>query len=120
MNDATQSWGKKLLGALTAEQIERLLDVVTRTGALDKLDEPLRTIDPDLAQTVRALIGSSESASAASPQARVSDQKALETWNELWGEWEGHVSEVGDEEGEYAVREPEWDPPYFDSDGLGG
>ena len=87
---------------------------------MDNLDGSLRKIDPDLAQTVRALIGSAESASAASPQARVSDQKALETWNELWGEWEGHVSEVGDEEGEYAVREPEWDPPYFDSTALAG
>ncbi|MGO8925949.1 MAG: hypothetical protein ACLQU3_03500 [Limisphaerales bacterium] len=118
MNEASKSWGKELLGALTEEQIERLLDVVTRTGALEKLDKPLQAIDPDLAQTVRALIGSEESASAASPQARVSDQKALETWNGLWGEWEGHVSEVGDAEGEYAVREPEWDPPYFDSRAL--
>ena len=120
MNEASQSWGKKLLGALTEEQIERLLDVVTSTGALEKLDEPLQAVDPDLAQTVRALISSAESASAASPEAKVSDQKALETWNELWGEWEDHVSEVGDEEGEYAVREPEWDPPYFDSTALAG
>ena len=118
MTEASQSWGKKLLAALTEEQIERLLDVVTCTGALEKLDEPLQAIDPDLAQTIRVLIGSAESATAASPQARVSDQKALETWNELWGEWEGQVSEVGDEEGEYAVREPEWDPPYFDSSAL--
>jgi hypothetical protein len=116
--DPSQSLGKKLLDALTEEQIERLLDVVTSTGALEKLDEPLQAIDPDLAQTVRALISSAESASAASPQAKMSDQKALETWNELWGEWEGHVSEVGDEDGEYAVREPEWDPPYFDSAAL--
>jgi hypothetical protein len=29
MNETSQSWSKKLLGALTEEQIERLLDVVT-------------------------------------------------------------------------------------------
>ena len=29
MDEASQSWGKKLVGALTEEQIERLLDVVT-------------------------------------------------------------------------------------------
>ena len=118
MNEPSQAWGKKLLAALTEEQIERLLDVVTRTGVLEKLDQPLQAIDPDLAQTLRALIGPSETTAAASPEAAVSNQKALETWNGLWGEWESHVSEVGDENGEYAIREPEWDPPYFDSTAL--
>ena len=118
MDEAPHSWGRKLLAALTEEQIERLLDVVTSTGALEKLDEPLRAIDPDLAQTVRALLNPPDTVRVASPQGAVSDQKALETWNELWGEWESHVSEVGDEEGEYAVREREWDPPYFDSTAL--
>src|ERR1035441_1412829 len=118
MNESSQAWGKKLLAALTEEQIERLLDVVTRTGVLEKLDQPLQAIDPDLAQTLRALIGPSETTTAASPEAGVSNQKALETWKGLWGEWESHVSEGGDENGEYAIREPEWDPPYFDSTAL--
>ena len=48
----------------------------------------------------------------------MSTQKALETWNELWGQWEGHVSEVGDEKGEYAVHDDEWHPPYFDPTAL--
>jgi hypothetical protein len=39
--EASQSLGKKLLGALTEEQIERLLDVVASTGALEKLDGAL-------------------------------------------------------------------------------
>ena len=100
MDEASQSWGKKLVGALTEEQIERLLDVVTSTGALEKLDEPLRAIDPDLAQTVPVLLNPADTAPVASPQAAVSDQKALETWNELWGKWESHVLEVGDERGQ--------------------
>jgi hypothetical protein len=118
MNDPSQALGKKLLAALTEQQIERLLDVVTSTGALATLDEPLRAIDLDLAQTVRALIGLAEPASAASGQSAVSDQKALETWNGLCAEWESHVSEVGDEEGPYAIKDREWDPPYFDPAAL--
>ena len=120
MNEASQSWGKKLVGALTEEQIERLLDVVTSTGALEKLEEPLRAIDPDLAQTVRALVNPADTTPMASPQAAVSDQKALETWNELWGKWESHVIEVGDEKGDYAIQEEEWHPPYFDPTALAG
>ncbi len=120
MNEASQSWGKKLVGALTEEQIERLLDVVTSTGALEKLEEPLRAIDPDLAQTVRALVNPADTTPMASPQAAVSDQKALETWNELWGKWESHVIEVGDEKGDYAIQEEEWHPPYFDPDRTRG
>jgi hypothetical protein len=118
MSEPTQSWGKKLLAALTEEQIEHLLDVVTRAGALERLDEPLRAIGSDLAQTVRALTGSGGAASVSSPEAGVSNQKALETWNGLWGDWEGHVSEVGDEKGDYTVQEREWDPPYFDPTAL--
>ena len=115
LTEASQPCGKKLLAALTEEQIERLLDVVAGTGALEKLNEPLRAIDPDLAQTVQALIGSAE---AASPHAAVSDQKALGTWNGLCGEWESHVSEVGDEEGDYAIKDRDWDRPYFDPSAL--
>jgi hypothetical protein len=118
MNDPSRALGKELLAALTEEQIERLLDVVTSTGALEKLDEPLRAVDPDLAQTVRALAGPAETASPAPGQSAVSDQKALETWNGLCGEWESHVFEVGDEEGTYAVKDREWDPPYFDPTAL--
>ena len=118
MIEPSQPWGKKLVAALTEEQIERLLDVVTRTGALEKLDEPLQAIDPDLARTVRALVGSVETTPVASPEAAVSNQKALETWNGLWGDWEGHVSEVGDEKGDYAIQERDWDPPYFDPTAL--
>ena len=120
MNEPSQPWGKKLLAALTEAQIERLLDVVTSTGTLEKLDEPLQAADPDLAQTVRALVGSVEATPVASPEAGVSNQKALETWNGLLGDWEGHVSEVGDEKGDYAIQDRDWDPPYFDPTALAG
>jgi hypothetical protein len=118
MNELSQPSGKQLLAALTDEQIERLLDVVASTGALAKLDQPLQAIDPDLAQTVRALLGSTETHPLPSPEAVASTRKARETWNELWGQWESHVSEVGDEKGDYAIQEHERHPPYFDPTAL--
>jgi hypothetical protein len=118
MNRPSQPLGKKLLAALTQEQVERLLDVVSGAGALQKLNEPLQALDPDLAQTVRALAGSGGAPAAVSAEASVSDQKALETWNGLWGTWEDHVCEVGDEEGDYVIQEHDWDPPYFDPTAL--
>ncbi|MCX6928817.1 MAG: hypothetical protein NT154_37235 [Verrucomicrobia bacterium] len=118
MNEPAHPSGKQLVAALTGEQIEHLLDVVARTGALEKLDAQFQAADPDLAQTVRALLGSTKPTVAASPEDTVSNQKAIETWDELWGQWDGHVSEVGDEKGDYAIQENDWDPPYFDPTAL--
>jgi hypothetical protein len=114
MNEPDQALGKQLVDALTSEQIERLLEVIAHTGALQKLDAPLQAIDPDLAQTVRALLGPTKPPVAAAPEDTVSSQKALETWNGLWEQWDGHVFELGDEKGDYAIQEHDWDPPYFD------
>jgi hypothetical protein len=38
-------WGKKLVEALTQDQVETLLDVLAGTGALSRLPGELRTMD---------------------------------------------------------------------------
>ncbi len=106
--------GQRLLAALTTQQTQILLGLVAHHGLLAGLDEKLRAADPDLADTVRRFLAAETSTQAAAP----SDQKALESWNDFWGDWESHISELGDAEGAYANQEEHWHPPYFDSTAL--
>src|SRR3977135_223874 len=98
-------WGKKLLEALTRDQIEILLDVLAGTGALLRLPEELRAVDSDLADTVQRLVDRRGIRAANDLEETVSKRKLLELWNDLWGRWNSHVCEVGGEEGEYAIKE---------------
>ena len=86
-------WGKRLLEALTRDQIETLLDVLADTGALSRLPEELRAVDSDLADTVQRLVGKADISAMNSPDEAVSNRKSLETWYELWGRWNSHVCE---------------------------
>ncbi|MBI2928500.1 MAG: hypothetical protein HYY24_22760 [Verrucomicrobia bacterium] len=109
------SVGQRLLAALTEDQVQILLTNVAEAGLLAGLDEKLRAADPDLADTVRRFIADQPSTQAV---ATISDQKALETWNDFWGDWDSHISELGDAEGAYANQEEHWHPPYFDATAL--
>ena len=118
LSGSKPGWGKKLLEALTRDQIETLLDVLADTGALLRLPEQLRAVDSDLADTVQRLVGEADTVAAKDSDAAVSKQKLLEIWDDLWGRWNDHVCEVGDEDGEYAIKDEDWDPPYFDPTAL--
>ena len=106
--------GARLRAALTDEQIQTLLDVAAEAGHLRALDERLRSADPDLADTVRHILG--QPSIGAEPAA--SAQKTIEIWNELWATWSGHVEDVRDEKGPYANQEEHWHPPFLDHGAL--
>lgn len=72
--------GRRLLAALTEEQVEVLLAAVAEAGLLANLDEKLRAADPDLADTVRRFAADQPSTQAV---VAISDQKTLETWNDF-------------------------------------
>jgi hypothetical protein len=106
--------GGRLRAALTDEQIEKLLDVAVEAGHLKTIDERLRSVDSDLADTVQRVLGAPRIQS----EAAASSRKTLEIWNGLWAAWIGHVEEVGDEKGPYANHKEHWHPPYFDHGAL--
>ena len=110
--------GKKLLEALTRDQTETLLDILADTGALLRLPEELRAVDSDLADIVQRLVGKADVSAMNSPDEVVSNRKLLETWYHLCGRWNSHVCEVGDEEGDYVIKDADWEPPYFDPTAL--
>ena len=70
-------WGKKLLEALTRDQIETLLDVLADTGVLLRLPEDLHAVDSDLADTVKRLVEKAEISAANDPDEAVSKRKLL-------------------------------------------
>ena len=107
LNQPAASPGDRLLAALTHEQVRTLLAIVAEAGLLPSLDARLRAADADLADTVRRLTDSSTGSGVAP-----SDQKVREAWDDLWGEWQSRVSELGDPEGEYANHEEHWHPPF--------
>jgi hypothetical protein len=98
-------WGKKLFEALTRDQVEILLDVLTASDTLAPLSQELRTADPDLADTLQRLSREADGATTKDLEEVFSSRKLLENWNDLWGRWNDHVCEVGDEEGEYTVKD---------------
>ena len=92
--------------------------VLADTGALLRLPEELHAVDSDLADTVQRLVGKAEISAMNNPDEAISKRKLLETWYDLWERWNSHVCEVGDEEGDYVIKDADWEPPYFDPTAL--
>ena len=90
-----------------------LLDILADTRALLRLPEELRALDSDLAGTVQTLVSKADTVAANHPDEAVSKQKLLQMWDDLWGRWNSHVCEVGDEQGDYAIKDSDWEPPYI-------
>lgn len=110
--------GPRLRAALTDEQLCALLNVAGEAGVLRRLDSALRAADPDLANTVGRILAASESAEPPTTEIKPSDGRALQIWREHWAAWEGHVAELGNDEGDYANDDEHWHPPYFDPSAL--
>lgn len=106
--------GGRLRTALTDDQIQILLNVVAEAGHLRAVDDRLRAVDPDLADTVCRILDEPGPQSEAVP----SSQKTIEIWDNLWASWTDHIAEVGEEEGPYVNHEEHWHPPYFDQTAL--
>ena len=111
--------GKLIVESLAADQIACLLDVVFSTPDIDRYADRLKKADPDMAGTVIKILRIGHDESRKPPVVQLaSDQRTIEYWNSLWSHWDSLVSEVGDEEGRYAVQDPHWEPPYFDGSAL--
>ena len=119
MKKAKHQIGKILVESLTTDQIVLLLDVVFSAGDINRFADRLKNADSDMAETVIKVLKMAHDKGGKSPVGRVaSDQRTIEYWNALWNHWDSLVSEVGDEEGKYAVQEEHWEPPYFDASAL--
>ncbi len=117
----TKSIGQILMAALTADQVAALLTTILPSGKrLVTTIKAIESADADLAATLRKICMADGAADdgASSPQGVSSLQRDLERWQALWQAWDKHVIELGDEDGRYACKDNDWDPPYFDGYSL--
>jgi hypothetical protein len=111
------STGRKLLDALTQEQIESLLDTVGSETLLAKVKKGGKKSDTDMADTVKAVL-QPEKAPKRNDGRVASAGRRLEDWRGLWRRWNDIIGDVGDEEGKYSVQEHHWEEPYFDGSAV--
>ena len=108
-----------LAHGLSADEFRRL--VACAVLALDKggRDRLVARLGGETGETLRRLL---ESHGRSGTKARPSPgaAKIREEWERAWGEWESCVSESGDEDGQYVVREHHWEEPYLDASSLAG
>ncbi|HEA68914.1 MAG TPA: hypothetical protein ENI07_19190 [Desulfobacterales bacterium] len=115
MPKSKSSVGQMLLKSLTSEQISNLLTVVSASMDLNTYMEKFEKIDPDMATTVKKILAAEKDPARIGRTKRLASvQRNMEFWHSLWRNWDDIISEVGDEDGKYAVQDHHWEPPYFD------
>ncbi|MBW1960887.1 MAG: hypothetical protein JRH18_12940 [Deltaproteobacteria bacterium] len=111
--------GQMLVKALTLEQIASLLTVVSDSTGLNRFMDECIKIDPDMAVTVKKILAADQgSASKGKTKPLASLKRTMESWASLWCKFDDAISELGDEDGKYAVQDHHWESPYFDGSSL--
>ncbi len=126
MKKNTAHIGRRLLEAVTKEQLVKLLDIVFSQGDVERWQDDISKADPDLAATLARLLAVGAGRKPADPEGAteqtasitMSAGRLLERWRDLWKRWDETVAEVGDEDGRYAVQEHHWEEAYFDAASL--
>lgn len=104
--------GYRLLEALTYDELAKVFDAAFSIINPDHLEVMMSRLDGETADTVAGLItpNRTRSRKAASP-----DAKILQQWQRLWDLWNTIAIKIGDEDGEYALRQHAWESPVFNS-----
>ncbi|SMD08280.1 hypothetical protein SAMN02746065_13022 [Desulfocicer vacuolatum DSM 3385] len=104
-----KTFGKKLIEALTIDELIQLLDGLLSSMDKAHIRQMLSNLNNENIKEITSQLLLSDKVTKV-----VSDNKFLQKWQELWKSWDKYVSELGDEEGEYACQDNHWKAPYFD------
>ncbi len=111
--------GQMLVKSLTLEQIAGLLTVISSSSDFNLYMEKFEATDPDMAAAVKRILAlGSDSKDRPKTKPLASLKRTMEYWGSLWQRYDDIISEVGDEDGRYAVEDHHWEPPYFDGSSL--
>jgi hypothetical protein len=114
MEIKTHIIGNLIWDALTKEQVVLLLDVLALSGKLNDFIDDFQRIDPDMAVSLSKILKQTGAKVSDIADSRITSRgRLLKDWNLLWNKWRICITEVGDEEGKYAVQDVHWEPPYF-------
>jgi hypothetical protein len=106
--------GKKIVDAMTSNQLASLIDALFYLMDDDKLNTLLSDVDKDISSTLNDILNPHKEDS----KPPVTNSKYWEEWEKLWGEWDDIIFELGDESGQYVYNEHHWETPYFDGCAL--
>ena len=101
--------GKKLLDALSPDEIAHILHEIFSQNALEKLN--LSDISPDTKKII-------EDAIKGQQKLDFSVMKKEFLWRKRLSQWDDVLDEATDDEGKYIVQEVDWEPPYFSETNL--
>ena len=106
-----KSFGKKLIEALTIDEMIQLLDDLLSSMDKTHIKQVLSNLNNENIKEIASQLLLSDKMTKV-----VSDNKFIQEWQELWKSWDKYVSDLGDEEGGYACQDNHWEAPYFNSD----
>jgi hypothetical protein len=104
--------GYRLLEALTYEELAKVFDAAFSIINPDHLEVLLSRLDGGTANTISGLITANRPKSKKSIS---SEEKIIQQWQRLWDLWNSIVVKIGDEDGDYAIRQHTWESPVFNS-----
>lgn len=109
------SIGRQITESLSKEQVLQLLGVTFSTLDQKAREQIYGALDDDIEECLRRVISPSGRTPAQSQTAKLkSTKKIVEMWNEMWGELDSIIFNIGDEEGPYIIQDHHWESPYFD------
>lgn len=104
--------GYRLLETLTYEELAKVFDAAFSIINPDHLEVLLSRLDGGTADTVAGLVTSNR---ARSRKSISQEAKIIQRWQRLWDLWNSIVAKIGDEDGEYAIRQYSWELPVFNN-----
>ena len=111
------SLGHKILQALTQDQVVELLNEIFSSQNNEEIASLLENLDPDISSTLDLYLNPKKTSKK--PKRKVvSNEKLMEEWRDLWGDWEEIIFNAGNEKGEYVHQDYHWEEPYFSHDDV--
>ena len=103
----------RLFGALAQHEILQLINALFEVLSPELQKRAIARLSDDTQQTIEQILASPPTEQAPATEI-VSRERQIQTWEQLWKDWEEIVWEASEENGKYIEQEADWEPPYFD------
>ncbi|MFH1723326.1 MAG: hypothetical protein ABII00_01770 [Elusimicrobiota bacterium] len=101
---------KSLSAGLSEKEIERVLAGALSTLGAKGIERLAGRLGPDTGAALRRTLRARGKKRPPVP----GPSKILQEWERAWKDWDGRISEAVYEEGDYIVKDNDWEEPYLD------